>query len=48
MLNYCFLVPLGPIYILVLYILGNIEQKSLFITSVTKVHGLDNHQWINT
>ena len=32
-----------PLYILVLYILRNIE-KSLFITSVTKVHGLDNHQ----
>ena len=27
-------------------ILGNIE-KGVFITSVTKVHELDNHRWIN-
>ena len=39
-----FYVPLGSIYIFVLYILRNIE-KGLFVTSVTKVHGLGNHQW---
>ena len=38
-----FYVPLGSIYILELYILGDIEKKSLFITSVTKVlYGLGN------
>ena len=40
-----FHVPLSSIYILVLYILRNI--KKIFITSVTKVHGLDNQQSVN-
>ena len=41
--------PLGYIYILVLFLLGNIE-KNVFtrITPVTKVKGLNNHQLINT
>ena len=42
-----FHVSLGSKYILVSYILRNIEKK-LFVTSVTKVHGLGNHQRNNT
>ena len=43
-----FYVPLGSIYILVFYVSGNIENKSLFITFVlvTIVNGVDNHQLI--
>ena len=36
-------VPLSSIYIFVFYLLGTIEN-SLFITTVTKVLGLDNLQ----
>ena len=41
-----FYVPLGYIYVLVLFILENIETIS--ITSVTKLKGLNNHHIINT
>ena len=40
-----FYVPLGCIFILELFILGNIE-KQIFITSVTKVQGLNDHQYL--
>ena len=36
------LVPLDSIYILY-FIFKEIFKKDIFITSVTKVHGLDNH-----
>ena len=34
------------LYILALYVLGNMWWSLFIITSVTKVHGLDNQQWI--